>query len=224
VSANAGRAVVLTADIVGSQQIEDLPQRRDAVLKPLSRRHLAEARVLSRYTVTAWDEFQNVLSRPQELADVVWDLRLAFRPHIELKIGIGIGKVDTVPGPDTPLNEESGGEAFLRAREASDHLARARGKYTLRTAVRSGDPTLDRTLNLTYLLMDSLLSNLSDRQWETIAAYVATGRQEKAAERLKVSTSTVSRSLQRAFFWQLEDARQEIRRLLGDLHSTAQDS
>jgi hypothetical protein len=209
-----GRAVVLTADIVGSQHITDLPRRRDAVLKPLSRRHLEDGRVLSRYTVTAWDEFQNVLSRPQELADVVWDLRLAFRPHIELKIGVGIGSIDTLPGPDTPLNEESGGEAFLRARQASDHLVQSRGKYPLRTAIRSGDTDLDRTLNLIYLLMDSLLSNLSDRQWETIAAYVETGLQDKAAERLKVGTSTVSRNLQRGFFWQLEDARLEIRRLL----------
>lgn len=215
---------MLTVDVVGSTKVSDLQSIRDRELKRLSQRHLKEGRVLSRYTVTAWDEFQNVLSRPAELSEVVWDVRLAFRPRIDLKIGIGLGAIDNVPGPNTPLNEEASGEAFFFARTAVDHLHGAKEKYPLRTFVCSDDAGLDRTLNLIYMLMDSLSSNLSDRQWETIREYQEAGRMEVAAKRLAVDTSTVSRNLQRGFYWQMESARSQLRDLLADrLHSEMQE-
>jgi len=217
--------VVVTADMVTSSKINDMPGVRSRLLKQLSERHLQEGRVFGRYTVTAWDEFQNVLVRPVEIPDVVWDLRLAFRPSWDLKIGIGLGAIDELPGPKTPINEESSGEAFVRAREAVDHLGDAKEKYPLRTYVCSGDPQFDRNLNLIYMLIDSLLLNLSDRQWETIREYQRAGRMEDAARRLKVETSTVSRNLQRGFYWQMERARKEIRELLEThLHPKMQDT
>lgn len=215
VSANTnGPWAVLTADVVASAKVTDLENVRDRVLSELSDRHLNADLVRSRYSVTAWDEFQNVLAQPSALADVVWDLRLAFRPRIDLKIGIGLGAIDKIPGPRTPLNKEASGEGFLLARDAVDHLQKAREKYPLRTYVRSTDQQLERTLNLVYMLTDSLLSNLSDRQWETIREYRKAGRMELAAQRLEVETSTVSRNLQRGFYWQMETARHEIRELL----------
>jgi len=217
-----GPWAVVTVDVVDSSKIADLPKLRDRALKDLSKRHLADQRVLGRYTVTAWDEFQNVLARPTEMAAVVWDLRLAFRPAIDVKIGIGLGSVDELPGPRTPINEVSSGEAFLRAREAVERMESE--KYPLRTVVCSGDRHLDHDLNLIYMLVDSLLSNLSERQWESIAAYEKTGSQEKVARLLKVrNVSTVSRTLQRGFYWQMADARRGIRDLLERrLHPTMQ--
>lgn len=216
-----GPWAVVTVDIVESSKIDDLPKIRDRALNALSRLHLKQERVLGSYTVTAWDEFQNVLTLPTEIPDVVWDLRLAFRPAIDVKIGIGLGDVDELPGPKTPINEVSSGEAFLRAREA---LSRMDGeKFPLRTVVCSGDPELDHALNLIYMLIDSLLSNLSDRQWQTILDYRETGSQEKIARRRDVNTSTVSRTLQRGFYWQLDEARRGLRDLLENyLHPRVQ--
>lgn len=205
---------VVIADVVGSSQFEGLRRRRDKALAELSRRHLAKRHVLGRYTVTAWDEFQNVLSAPWELPRVVWDLRLAFHP-MELRIGVGLGAVDELPGPETPINEVSSGEAFRLAREAVAVLEEGSRKYRLRTLVRSGDRQLERAVNLIYMLADSLLAELSERQWETLRVYEQTGRQDRTAERLGLkSESTVSRNLQRAHYWQLLDARDELRELL----------
>lgn len=205
---------MVTADIVGSSETENFREIRDRALARLSEEHLAEQRVLARYTVTAWDEFQTVIAAPWEIPRVIWDLRLAFSP-LELRIGVGLGAIDELPGPDTPINEVSSGEAFLRAREAMDTLHEPERKYTRRTALRSGEPALDRTVDLIYMLIDSLRSELSERQQETLAAYEATGSQEQAARRLDLkSVSTVSRSLQRSHYWQLVDAREGLRELL----------
>lgn len=210
---DTGPWAVVTADIVDSAKIEGLQKIRDRALDELSHRHLREKRVLGRYTVTAWDEFQNVLASPTEIPDVVWDLRLAFRPVNDLKIGIGLGGIDELPGPKTPINEVSSGDAFLRAREALSRMKT--DKYDLRTVVCSDEPSLDHDLNLIYMLVDSLLSNLSDRQWQTIIDYRETRNQEMAAQRRDVNVSTVSRTLQRGFFWQMVDARKDLRELIG---------
>lgn len=206
---------VVTADIVGSSSIPDLVERRDQALETLSIRHLENHRVLGRYTVTAWDEFQNVLEFPWDLPDVIWDLQLSFRPTLEVRIGVGIGEIQELPGPETAINEVSSGDAFLRAREAVERMAKSESeKYPLRTLVCSADPDLDRILNLDFMLIDTLLANLSDRQWETTREYHATGHLGRAAERLAVNASTVSRNLQRGFYWQLLDARRQLRELL----------
>lgn len=199
--------------MVDSSKIEGLTKIRDRALDELTHRHHLEKRVLGRYTVTAWDEFQNVLSSPAEIPDVVWDLRLAFRPAIDIKIGIGLGQVDELPGPKTPINKASSGDAFLRAREALNRMET--DKYSLRTVVCSEDPVLDHDLNLVYMLVDSLLSNLSDRQWQTTIDYRDTKNQEMAAQRRDVNVSTVSRTLQRGFYWQMLDARQGLREMIG---------
>ena len=213
---------VLTADIVGSQRVEDLRSRRDALLERLSKRHLEAGRILVRYTVTAWDEFQTVLARPSELPDVIWDLRLAFRPRLDLKIGVGLGSIDEVPSSQTPINRDSSGTAFLRAREAIESVD-ASSKYPRRTVICGEGGNLDRSLNLVYLLMDTVLSGLSDRQWETLAAYHLLGRLDAAAKRLGVVESTVSRSLQRGHYWQLLDSQGEIKTLIQDhLHHDEQ--
>lgn len=205
---------VVIADIVGSSRIADLRQARDAQLAKLSQRHLQDGRALARYTVTAWDEFQNVLAEPWALPGVIWDLRLAFQP-IELRIGVGLGAVDELPGPETPINEVSSGEAFSLAREAVSHFDKEKRKYTLRTLVRSGDSEVEGTLNLVYMLTDSLLSGLSDRQWETVQVYEETGRLDEAADRLGLkSGSTVSRNLHRGYYWQLLDARRGLEAFL----------
>lgn len=209
--------VVITADIVHSSRVARLRELRDQAIADLSERHLGNGLVLGRYTITAWDEFQNVLSSLAALPDVLWDLHLASRPELELRFGIGIGHVEDLPDRETPINKVCSGDAFVRSRAAIKSAAKRTrgGKYDQRTVVCSGDKDLDARLNLIYMLTDSLISNLSTRQWQAIIAYEELGSQEKAARRLRVKTaSVISRTLQRGFYWQLKDAREGVRQAL----------
>lgn len=194
---------VVTADVIGSRNIEAFRKRRDANLRPLTRLHLGKKLILSDYAVTAWDEFQAVLYSPPAIPSVILDLRRSFYP-MQLWIAIGLGKVSEPR--KKPVNQFAGGEAFERARHAADRLKNDKsGKYRALTGFVSGDDTFDLIANTIYRLHDTLLQDVSAKQWETMLAQAHTGNQELAAKKLGVNVSTVSRNLRRAHFWQMEE-------------------
>jgi hypothetical protein len=61
---------VVTADVIGSRNIEAFRRSRDGKLRPLTRLHVRKKLILS-YAVTAWDEFQAVLQSPVAIPSVI---------------------------------------------------------------------------------------------------------------------------------------------------------
>ncbi|HEX6904224.1 MAG TPA: SatD family protein [Thermoanaerobaculia bacterium] len=204
----------LTADIVRSRDIQDLRQWRDDRLHAVSRRHQKAGWIRAPYAVTAWDEFQTLLSSVDQAPRLIFDLRLQFYPH-HLRIGVGIGEITGLPKKRERVNAALGGPAFENARAALDSLRKNRKNETL-TAFQSGDPDLDLALNLIYQLHDTLLRQVTPRQWETILAYTASRRQDLGATggRMGLSASTVSRNLQRGHYWRMEQTVQGVSELL----------
>src|ERR1700722_4599078 len=82
----------ITCDIVGSRQIEEFRRKRDQKLRRISKLHVEKKWILSEYAITAWDEFEGILSRPTNVPAVIVDLQRHFHPFA-LCIGIGIGQV-----------------------------------------------------------------------------------------------------------------------------------
>lgn len=194
---------VLTVDVVRSRGYSRFRAQRDAKLVPLSKAHVARGFLVSPYAVTVWDEFQGILAAPYLFPQVILELRRAFSP-MELRVAIGIG---TVSEPQrSPVNQFAGGAAFERARAAMDRLKGSKTtKYRVLTAVESGDHVLDLAANAIYSLQDTLVGDVTPKQWETINSVIRTGSQEMAASKLGVNVSTVSRTLRRAHYWQIED-------------------
>src|SRR5438309_5323260 len=126
---------LITIDIVEYQHIEEFHRKRDQKLRHMAKLHVERKWILSEYAITAWDEFEGILSRPTNLPAVILDLRRQFHPF-ELWIGIGIGQV-TEPYRK-PVNVFAGGEAFERAREAMNHLTAKRSKPGILTSVVTG--------------------------------------------------------------------------------------
>jgi hypothetical protein len=203
---------VITADIVSSRQVKGFRKKRDEKLRPLSARHQREKLILSGYAVTAWDEFQVILQRPVFLPRVILDLRRHFYP-LQLRIAVGLGKVSEPHR--RPVNVFAGGEAFERARQAADHLRKGRGsKFRSLTAIESGNTVFDVIGNTIYHLHDTLLQGISQKQWQTIAVQASTGSQEDTARKLGVNVSTISRTLRRAHYWQLEETRAALEKVI----------
>lgn len=203
----------LLADVVGSRSIDGFQGRRDKLLRHLTRAHGERGAILTRYTITTWDEFQTIVADPRHLPEVVWELRREFQPW-RLKIGIGIGLLETLPRPSQAVNEVAMGEPFVRAREAMKEIGATKQKYRVLTRQRGTVPVLDQAVNLIYDLLDTLLLSTTQRQWETIQFYEATGRLEATARRLGIDESTVSRNLQRGSYWQTVEARERLTDLL----------
>jgi len=191
---------VITADVVGSRNILFFRQKRDRKLARLSRLHLAHQLILSPYAVTAWDEFQVILSKPEFAPRVILDLRRLFYPF-ELWIAVGMGSASGVHRK--PVNVHAGGQAFERARAAAERLKSASPKYRALTAFNSGNEIFDTIANTVYHLQDALLEKTTEKQWAAINMQMQTGRQDVTARKLKLNISTVSRNLKRGYYWHL---------------------
>ncbi len=208
---NTKAYAVITCDIVQSRNVEDFRRKRDLKLGRISKLHLAEKRVLSQYAITAWDEFEAILSRTTDIPAVILDLRRLFRPF-DLWIAVGIGRV-TEPHRK-PVNVFAGGEAFERAREAMDQLKAKRRKTGILTSFVTGNETFDLVANTVYQLHDTLLQSISTKQWQTVNVHMETNRQDLTARKLRRNESTVSRNLRRGYWWQIQETRQAMERLI----------
>jgi len=202
---------VITCDIVGSRQIEEFRRKRDQTLGRISKLHVEKKWILSEYAITAWDEFEGILSRPAHVPAAIVDLRRHFHP-LELWIGIGMGEV-TEPHRK-PVNVFAGGEAFERAREAMNRLKSKRSKTGVLTSFITGNEMFDLIGNTVYQLHDSLFESISTKQWETINVLMETSAQDRAARKLRLNKSTVSRNLRRAFWWQIQETQRAMERIM----------
>lgn len=208
---DAGRYAVILADVAGSRKVASFEARRDRLLGAVSRLHLEQKLILSAYTVTAWDEFQAIVRKPEYAARVLLDLRRLLVP-LRLRIGVGIGAVSHAR--KTPINQYAGGEAFERARRAADRLKRGSAKYRVWTAFDSGNELFDSIANTIYRLQDALVGRVTARQWATINTQMITARQERTARRLSLDISTVSRNLKRGYYGHLIDTAEAMEGIL----------
>jgi hypothetical protein len=205
---------VITADVMNSRDVPSFQKERDRKLKAVSNLHARRHFTISPYTVTAWDEFQVILRSPMDLSDVIFDLRRLFYP-MKLWIAVGIGNVVDVDR--RPINLYAGGEAFERARLAAEDLKQSKSKYLMITQFSSGDQLFDRIANTIYHLQDTLLDGLSDKQWAAINANLEYETISATASHLKIDVSTLSRTLQRGHFWQMEETRTSMKVIISKL-------
>lgn len=200
----SARKAAIIADVRGSRKIKDFVALRDRKLAWASSKHLSLGLIQAPYAVTVWDEFQTLAGRTRDIPRILFDLHRLFQP-LSLWLGIGIGEVtglgDAAGG--RPLSDVAGGEAFLLARDSINEVKDRSTKYLRLTAFKSAQPARDELLGHIYGLHDTLLLQVTSSQWRTVDAYIETGQQDLAAEKLGLSASTVSRNLRRAHFWQM---------------------
>jgi len=191
---------VLTADITDSRKIENFPSARDEKLRPLARSHAKRKLIMSEYAITAWDEFEGILTDVGNVPEVVLDLRRYFYP-LRLRIGIGLGEVSSPSR--TPVNAFAGGIAFERARDAIKQLDAERNTRARSTLLISEDHEFDTIVNSIYQLHDTLVDGITSKQWSTINARLGEKGQESTARKLGLNKSLVSRLLRRGHYSEL---------------------
>ncbi len=228
----SGIYAVLIADVVASSTRADVRALLGKKLAAASKRHLDQKLIRLPYSVTAGDEFQTVAGELPSLPALLLDLRSSLRP-LSLRIGVGIGLISDRIRP--PVNRLRG-EAFQFARRAIESIKGGRlFKFEVLTAFASRDESFNSTINLIYGLHDTLVLQITPKQWETIGAIhqgmtatraiqgltptrsgsidgmiakrsiLGRPRLGRAARRLQRDTSTVSRNLKRGYYWQLAE-------------------
>jgi hypothetical protein len=61
------------------------------------------------------------------------------------------------------------------------------------------------------------VGNPSEKQWETIDAFIANGRVDLAARSLRLNSSTVSRNLSRSHYWESQETIEVMNRPIGGI-------
>jgi hypothetical protein len=202
---------VIVSDVVGSGRKPDVRSVLGAKLRMATHAHLEEKRIRLPYAVTAGDEFQTVASDPHQIAGLLFELRRRMRP-LQLRIGVGIGLISGSLRP--PVNRLSG-QAFEFARLAIEEAKEGRVHSGKNTRFYSENKQFDLVANLIYSLHDVLVGHLSEKQWETVDAYLARGRVDLTARTLKINASTASRNLSRSHFWQSLETIEVMKKLIG---------
>ena len=190
---------VLVADVVESRSYSHLRSSLNEKLRIASVAQTADKLIRMPYAVTAGDEFQTIAARVDSIPRLILDLRRRLQP-LRIRIGIGIGAIQ---GPIRPPVNRIAGQAFECARAAISAIKKTR-KYPTLTAFRSHNSEFDELANLVYGLHDTLLRQITEKQWETIAIYLIKNRVDYTARALSVDISTASRNLKRGHFWQIE--------------------
>ncbi len=186
----ASQRAALIGDVVGSRRATDRSELHQTVASAL--RGVADHAVdPPRFTVG--DEFQGSYPTVGAAIDAALALRLAVGPEIDIRFGIGWGKV-TVLDPDTGIQD---GPAWWAARDAITHTAEAQrqpGFALVRTTFRAAEDTRTDVgaVNAALICRDHLLGSLDERSLRIMRGLM-TGRTKKelaAAE--GISPSAVS--------------------------------
>jgi hypothetical protein len=201
---------VLVADVVESRAHSHLRSSLNEKLRAANISQLDDKLIRVPYAITAGDEFQTITSNVNSIPRLILDLRRRLQP-LQLRIGIGIGRIQGSIRP--PVNRIAG-QAFEFARAAINEIKDTR-KYPTLTAFRSEKSALDEIANLVYGLHDTLLLQISAKQWETITTYLIKNRVDSTAKALSIDTSTASRNLKRGYFWQIEQTATVMEAILG---------
>jgi hypothetical protein len=190
---------VLLADVVESRSRTHLRSSLNERLRIASIAQTGDKLIRIPYAVTAGDEFQTIAARIDSIPKLILDLRRRLHP-LQLRIGIGIG---AIRGPMRPPVNRIAGQAFEFARAAINEIKETR-KYPTLTVFHSPRSEFDGTANLVYGLHDTLLRQITAKQWEAIAMYLLKNRVDYTAKALSIDISTASRNLKRGYFWQIE--------------------
>ena len=182
------RYIAVIADMVRSRDVPTarrrLLQKRFSELIATLNREYRKA-IAARFVITLGDEFQGLFNSAALIPDLVWRLEQDF-PERELRVGIGLGRLDT-PIQKVALNID--GPALHAAREAIEHAKRTKALG----GVFRGFRELDDILNGMARLLWFHRSRWTDSQWK-IASLLRKGMsQTQAAKKLGIKKQVVSR-------------------------------
>ena len=204
------RYIAVIGDIKKSKQSNDrseLQKRLKAVLADINLQYRSD--IASKFVITLGDEFQGLLQRGEHIMDILSVIELRMHP-IEIRFGIGIGKITTEINPEMSLGAD--GPAYYYAREAVTKLKEREKKS--KSAITDVLITTGLKEDLSVMLLNALLSLLTvmkqgwtDRQYEVILDYLQHGdNQAGVAGRLGITQSSVQKSLSNANFYSYKEA------------------
>ncbi|MGC9384609.1 MAG: SatD family protein [Kosmotogaceae bacterium] len=203
-----GSLAVITADIVKSREKDIL---REKITSKIDKFDCPELAIP--FSVSRGDELQGVIEKPHNIAKVIRKLRYFVKP-LKLHVGVGIGEIDKTELQKARSSWDLNGNTFIKARDALD-IAKKNRLY--KTVVITGDKFADTCVNTIFLLLDSLESEWTEKQWEAVHTYESAGTYEKASKRLGSTIQNIQQHCSSAKWSVIREAEEKLELLLKEL-------
>ncbi|TYB81560.1 MAG: hypothetical protein FXF54_14580 [Kosmotoga sp.] len=197
--------VVITADIVKSREQDAL---RGKIVEEIKIFDCPDFAIP--FSVSRGDELQAVLKKPDNIARIIRRLRYFVKP-LKLHIGVGIGEIDKHKLQKAQSSWDLTGEIFIRARDALDI---AKDSKLYKTFVKTNDESADIYLNTIFLLLDSIESDWTKKQWKAVHTYESEGTYEKASKILKSTIQNIQQHCSSAKWSIVKEAEGKLELLL----------
>lgn len=202
--------VAVIGDIVKSKKIIDryeIQNKLNTVLKKINEKYADE--IASNFMITLGDEFQGLLKSGKNVIRIISEIEIELLP-IQLRFGIGIGKIDTEIKRDIPLGAD--GPAYHNARKMINELKEKEKKYetnysNIMICSQGDNKQIDMLLNSILSLCSTLKTNWTSRQTEIIRCYIESNKnQHKSAEKLGITQSSVNKALNKSNYYTYQNA------------------
>jgi hypothetical protein len=167
--------------------------------------------IVSKFTVVKGDEFQILLSKPSMAPEVIEAIRFKMSPW-KLKIGVGLGLISTEINKESTMKVD--GPAFYQARAAIE-----RSKKNKQSTFFSGEFAAIRLVNSLYCFIGTCELRRSARQREVINLLAQERTQIKVASHLGVSQENISKMLNAAYYYHIQEAIESIEEYLGTMET-----
>lgn len=213
--------IAVIGDIVKSKKVierNEAQKKLKTVLEKINKKYGNE--IASNFMITLGDEFQGLLKCRKNIIRIISEIEMAMFP-IQLRFGIGIGKIDTEINRDIPLGAD--GPAYHNARKMIDELKRKERKYetnysNVMICSQGDNEQIDMLLNTILSLCSAIKAKWTSRQMEIISCYIKSGKnQHRAAEKLGISKSSVNKALNNSNYYTYQNAIDIVNSVLSEI-------
>lgn len=213
--------IAIIGDIKESRKLKNrnnVQNKLKAVLSKINQKY--ESVISAKFTITLGDEFQGLLCVGENVIDIIEEIRREMSP-VQIRFGIGVGEITTDINSDMALGAD--GPGYYKAREAIEMLKRNEQKSKtqasdIRIEIEDDRSSVTAMLNTIFSLMAVIQNNWSDRQREIIWEFDKNkGSQSECAERMKISQSSVQRSLVNGNYYAYKEAKNTVNSVLREI-------
>ncbi|MCD8027116.1 MAG: SatD family protein [Erysipelotrichaceae bacterium] len=215
---NNTKYIAIIGDIINSKEISNRNEvqiQLKETLNEINKKY--SSNIASQFMITLGDEFQGLLTKQDEIFDIINFIELNMYPT-KIRFGIGVGPIDTDINQTNSI--EIIGPAYYKARNNINILNNIKNKNEkILTNViidSGGDYTNeDHLINTILSLIYISKSKWNDNAIKTIKLYIKNNHNQLAtAQQLNVQQPAVSKTLKRCNYYTIENSYNEIRYIL----------
>lgn len=204
----------ITGDVVNSRNYDNTSQLIEKLKQAVNKiNDKYQEWLAANFIIYSGDELQGLLKEPAYSYQIIRELQRMIYP-VKLVFGVGIGELSTDVPEDlnNAYTGELDGQAYYWAREMMNQAK----KHKQSTFFLFKDPACD-LINKLIAFIDSTEQFRTERQWETVRLYEKLKTQNLVADKLNIDQTTVSRNLNRSFYYTIKDAEESIFEYLSHL-------